>query len=587
MKTRTLFEGLEKRILLDTVTETITIGPLSPSTPATTFTVAKFDDQGGTRRLLSVSLDIELVSRGGATGLENEGPGTGSATVSIGTDVNMERDSENHGDAVWDVELSATESETRLVIAPDSDAGANYLYPDDDDSVVVVGTVASDSDAKSWTDAADLIDFTGAGQIAFYYESFPNNSTVHTIGSGRVDGVTVQADSFTLTVVVVYTFDTPVLEVKKGVIATDGPGNFTRTPGPVDFTHPGSAGTRFSGTIGSTDLDLLPIDSDMVWSDPTDLVSFGIVIENVGGGTNGVYDIELRDTLPRGFSIPSGGLNLTVTDGTGAAVAYAIIGSGLFDPAGGIELTDPGPTAGAGAGGVLDPSDAAAGRNLVVLTYDLEIDSCVFQKPTSSFFRELVNTVTVYNYAGSEGGTDLSVTDLEDPARVTLIRFVGGNGDDSSYFSTFRPQEPRPFLPIQPIYSGTAQPGSTMTVDLYNAQGELIGSRATVVDAGGNWMTSFYDTNVRAEPHTVSLRQSHTGYTPLDSAGYNTRGYYGPAFQGGTFVSEALTVQDVVGRRSMNGFRDMYAAAANPISLSWQTYNYELLALSGVPGAAV
>jgi len=586
VKKRTLLEGLEKRILLDTVTETVTVGPLPPSTPSGTFQVNQFDNQGGARRLISVSVDVVLQSQGGATGLENEGAGTGSATVSIGTDVDLERDSENHADATWDVQLSATESQSRAVVAPDSDAAPDYLYPNDDDSVVVVGTTSADQDSTAWTNAADTTPFIGSGTVTFYYEPSPNNSSVHTIGIGTVNTITAQATQFSMTITVTYEYDLPVLEVRKGVIATDGPGKFTRAAGPVDFTAPGSAGTRFAGTIGSTDLDLQPVNSNMMWSDPTDLVSFGITIENVGGGPNGAYDVRLRDTLPRGFSIPAGGLNLTVTDGTGAAVAYTTIGAGLFDPAGGIELTDPGPTAGAGAAGVLDPSDAAAGRNLVVLTYDLEIDRNVFQVPHPTTYRQLVNTVTVYNYAGVEGGADLSVTDLHDPARVTLIRYGGDtDGHDWSGLGPWRPREQAQTRVVQPMYSGTGQPGSTLSVNLYNARGELIGTRDTVVDAGGNWMASFYDTAMTDQPHSVSLRQSFAGYTTLGDAGYNLRPYFAPAFDGGTYVSQALTVVNVASNRSLIGFRDMFAAAAHPISLSWQPYNYELLALSGVPSA--
>jgi uncharacterized repeat protein (TIGR01451 family) len=452
--------------------------------------------------------------------------------------------------------------------------------------VVVVGTTSGDNDNTTWTAAADTGPFIGPGTITFYYEPSPNNSSSHTIGIGTVNTVTAQATQFTMTIIVVYDYDEPVLEVKKGVIATDGPGRFTRVAGPAMFTAPGSAGVRFSGTIDSAGLNAHPVNSDMLWSEPGDLVSFGIVIENVGGGPDGAFDVQLRDTLPQGFSIPPGGLNLTVTDGTGAAMAYTTIGSGLFDAAGGIELTDPGPTGGAGADGALDPSSAAAGRNLVVLTYDLEIDADIFQQPPPSVFRQLINTVTVYNYAGTEGGTDLSVPDLRDPAWVTLMRFIEFNGDeDWSSLGPHEPQEQQQFGTLQPMYSGTAQPGSTLSVNLYNAQGELIGSRDAVADAGGNWMVSFYDTNVRAEPHSVSLRQSFPGYSPLADAGYNLRAYYSPAFQGGTFVSEALTVQNVVGKRSLNGFRAMFAAAAHPVSLGWRPSGYELLPLSSVPSA--
>ncbi len=84
----------------------------------------------------------------------------------------------------------------------------------------------------------------------------------------------------------------------------------------------------------------------------------------------------IRDTLPSGFVIPSlgPGLNLEVFDGTGAAIGVTVLGTGLFDPTGGIELNDPGPTPDSIAGsppvtvngGSIDGFDPASGRNLAV-----------------------------------------------------------------------------------------------------------------------------------------------------------------------------------------------------------------------------
>ncbi len=583
-RTRRLLEALERKIFLDTVVETTTVGPFSPSHAATTFAVPQFDNQNGTRRLLSVEMNLVLTSRGGATGLENEGPGTGSATVTIGTDVNVERDWENHGDGVWDVELSATESETNANVQADSDAAPDYLYPNDDDSVVVAGTTAQDEDSKTWTDPADILPFIGSGTVDIYYESFPNNSSDHTIGSGTVQTVTVQADSFTIDVTITYTYDVPELELVKGVIATNGPGTFTRKAGPVTFTAPGSAGVRFSGTISSTALDSRTVDANLLLAEPGDLVSFGIVIENVGGGTNGAYDVRVRDTIPNGMSIPPGGLNLTVTDGTGAAVAYTELGTGLFDSTGGIELTDPGPTSGSGAGGVLDVYHATSGRNVVVITYDLKVDSDIWKQTPQASVRKLIDTATVYNYAGYEGGTDLSVADLTDRAYVTLLQYHYDWWDRYEWgtWEEFKPAYAQAFAPL---YSGTAEPGATLSVEIYDAQGNLIGSKAAVVDAGGNWLANFPDTAMTLQPHYVLLRQTYAGYSPLADAGYNLRTYYSRALLGGgTFVSEQLTVENVLARRSVGSLEALYAAGVSPITLGWHAFAYEMLCLPAVPG---
>ena len=96
------------------------------------------------------------------------------------------------------------------------------------------------------------------------------------------------------------------------------------------------------------------------------------------------------------------------------------MGSGLFDPAGGIELTDPGPTTTAGNppgdntnAGALDQYSATTGRNILVVTYDLVAQTIVQPRQT------LTNTATLFNYAGTDLGPDHTATDLTDVASVT------------------------------------------------------------------------------------------------------------------------------------------------------------------------
>ncbi len=208
-----------------------------------------------------------------------------------------------------------------------------------------------------------------------------------------------------------FQYGQPELGVTKGVVATDnGAGAFTPgTVGPSGFTAPGSPGVRFVPVFGSTGLLANPVDSDLADVDAGDLVSFAIVIENTGTGRNGAFDIQVSDTLPVGFAIPTAGsgLNLTVTDGAGAAIAFTDLGGGIFGS--GIELVDPGPTATPGA---LDPADPANGRNIAVITYDLELADTV------AYEVDLTNTATVARFAALEGGANRAA-DLEDDATVS------------------------------------------------------------------------------------------------------------------------------------------------------------------------
>ncbi len=231
----------------------------------------------------------------------------------------------------------------------------------------------------------------------------------------RVAEGTTNAGNATADAIVQIQLTEPVLNVKKGVVATDKAGAVFSPGaiGPVAFNAPGTAGSRFSGTVNSNGLAATPINSNLNGIDAGDVVTFAIVVENTGTGLNGAFDVRLRDTLPAGFTIPGGaGLNLRVVDGTGAALGFINMGTGLFDAAGGIELTDPGSTN--PDPGSLDAFDATDGRNILVLTYDLVATTAVQPGQT------LTNTATVYNYAGAEAGPDHTTTDLTDTATVTI-----------------------------------------------------------------------------------------------------------------------------------------------------------------------
>jgi fimbrial isopeptide formation D2 family protein/uncharacterized repeat protein (TIGR01451 family) len=196
--------------------------------------------------------------------------------------------------------------------------------------------------------------------------------------------------------IVQFVLGEPELNIKKGVIAdTNLAATTTGSVGPVTFTAPGSAGNRFSGVINSTNLDVAPIDANLRGADAGDRVSFAIVVENTGSSLKGAFDVLIHDTLPPGFEIPAGGLNLRVTDGAGNVLTYTLVGGGLFDTAGGLRLDD------ATNSGSIGAFNATSGDNIVVITYDLELVDNV-----AAFGANLTNTATIEHFAAMEGGID-------------------------------------------------------------------------------------------------------------------------------------------------------------------------------------
>jgi uncharacterized repeat protein (TIGR01451 family)/fimbrial isopeptide formation D2 family protein len=220
----------------------------------------------------------------------------------------------------------------------------------------------------------------------------------------------------------------PLLVVTKGVVSTNDPNAiFTPkqvAPVGVTFSQPGAAGASFIGTVTSNGLASQPITAAVSNVVGNDLVKFCIIVENTGSGPNGAYDVTFKDTFDATkMRIPTSttGLNLRITDGTGALLPYTSLGgagNGLFGS--GIRLNDPGATA--TPGGALDPGKTTTGtvintgRNIAVITYDMQL------LPTVAPADVILNTATVTNYASTEGGPNfLPPAGISDSTTVTVV----------------------------------------------------------------------------------------------------------------------------------------------------------------------
>lgn len=244
----------------------------------------------------------------------------------------------------------------------------------------------------------------------------------------NTEGATAQAEATDQ-----ITLAQPSVDIFKGAVATDNSnGIFSPvTVGPVTFTDPPSGSCpRFSGTLHSQDLASDPVNSNISNVDAADIVTFAIVLENSGRSPSGAFDVEFSDVIPTGFQIPTGGLNLCVTDGTGASIPYSDLGGGLFGS--GLKLTDPGATANpAGALDNYDDSTPDTGRNVAVITYDLELTIDV--EPDEL----LENTASLNRYAGVSGGANhVPIAKTDDATTTTTDVEVDKSIDDTNQAHT-------------------------------------------------------------------------------------------------------------------------------------------------------
>lgn len=222
-------------------------------------------------------------------------------------------------------------------------------------------------------------------------------------------------------VVAIVSVAEPTLDIRHGVVSSSN-GTVTGTTG--SWSAPGTSGVPFQGSV----TDLSAIDGNVGNIDAGDTLRLATAIENRGGG--GAFDVQTSVTLPAGLGFVGGSLanaNLRIYRGDGtllvAGTDYSVSGNQIsFLDAGAVASLLPGR-----AGTAAD----ASGSNLVVITYDVQVDNAIAAAAT------LQSSAALSNYASVDGGTDFTPTDATDIAGQQIAtpevrkNFAGGTLDDS------------------------------------------------------------------------------------------------------------------------------------------------------------
>ena len=234
---------------------------------------------------------------------------------------------------------------------------------------------------------------------------FVNNQARANLGTSN--GISQVADSTSPVVIT-----EPKLKIRKGIIGAPDvyaayiPINYQ--PGTIVYNPNSNQCPRISG-FDSNALAAGKGNSDLVSADGNDDIMYMITVENLGRGSKGAFDVKIKDVLPPELINPR---NLCVTRGDGTApIPFSNIGGGLFDPNGGIELTDPGNMIGA-----LEKYNPANGKNIAVITYYATIIPLITPKKT------ILNTATLLNYSASDNGINISPQTQVDTAQINATK---------------------------------------------------------------------------------------------------------------------------------------------------------------------
>ena len=141
-----------------------------------------------------------------------------------------------------------------------------------------------------------------------------------------------------------------------------------------------------------------------------------------------------------------------------------------------------------------------------------------------------------------------------------------------------------PLIPVSPIYSGYAEPGTTLRLDLYDALGDRIGYETVMADAAGNWLSTFAGTLIFDEPHHLHIEQVPSTYNASTAGGFNLRTYFSPATESKLFSSTDLSAHAVFATTPSAVLDAMQGVNHHPLNLGWDDfYDYEFFVPSTNP----
>ena len=339
-----------------------------------------------------------------------------------------------------------------------------------------------------------------------------------------------------------------------------------------------------------------------------DTITYTVTLTNEASASGPAYNVNLVDNLPFQLSLAA---PIGISDHSLATVA-----SGTS----------------AGFTTITISADRLLPGESVTITYD------VFVGYQTDVLSGVINLASVSSTSTPLPNNPFNQTHLtEDDAIIIAQPIPRGEEERKDPFANLGIDDADflPILAIDPIYSGTAEPGSNVTIRLYGEQGQLTGVRQILADSGGHWIAIFprtsletpYDTffstlgnsrvldadqdlvddqpvresrtlgsvrvvdvgtDLGTESYYISLTADRPSTLPQENGMFNARTFYASALNQEAFaVGNTLKVDEVFENVAAFTVQNLYKSSTDPLGSSLNRFNYEFLGGStAVAGSA-
>ena len=192
---------------------------------------------------------------------------------------------------------------------------------------------------------------------------------------------------------------------------------------------------------------------------------------------------------------------------------------------------------------------------------------------------------TTQNFLSSSNSSGGSPFILSSYFYNAFENFLGEPEDEDLDYLLEEPIGIEPILPLMPLYSGHAEPGSTIVMEIRNVVGSVIGTETVVADAGGNWLAKFASSTVYDTPTSVSQTVTRASYSTSQDDDFNFRTNFSPAINPSHFFTQPLDVDGVFSESDPALLETINSSLNESQSDDWNGFNYEFLAEPGVPSS--
>ena len=223
---------------------------------------------------------------------------------------------------------------------------------------------------------------------------------------------------------------------------------------------------------------------------------------------------------------------------------------------------------------------------------------------------------------------------VDDMTTIELNPIPSSSERSGPNFSVIDDELFLPVIKIDPIYSGTAEYGASVSLTMRGKDGGYIATREVLADAAGQWIAIFpqieaggtdnefdefyggtrlfddptgilpdfgrngllnlpeQDRIVRVgsfltdDPYSLQIAEDASPIAGGSGNTFNSRVYYAPSSNHELFVgSETLDVSEVFEDTAQLTVERLHDAALNPLAFGLNRFNAEFLTISATPGA--